>query len=145
MAVAESTVRGRGLTPAQPSRTGADGTNVSIRVSGMQQPTLNIRKEMQTLNDSEGRKSEEDGNDSVELDPEEKQMLEMSRAFNYGGTTTLRNSVNKEAVVKIQRMNMRHNSSLSNQKGTEGKTDSSLKELRSIDKAVVVRKPPVQT
>ena len=73
--------------------------------------------------------------------------------FNYGGTTTLRNSLNKEAATKLTKLNQ-----LVGPRGDspqlKGASDNdsglkvanlSLQKLRSIDKAVVVRKPPQQS
>ena len=46
--------------------------------------------------------TENSANETTGLDPQEKLLLER---FNYGGTTTLRNSLNKEAATKLTKLN----------------------------------------
>ena len=74
----------------------------------------------------------------------------MLERFNYGGTTTLRNSLNKEAATKLTKLN-KLVSAKEDSPLFKGASDNdsnlkvanlSLQKLRTIDKAVVVRKPP---
>ena len=74
----------------------------------------------------------------------------MLENFNYGGTTTLRNSVNKEATSKLTKIS--HlvglkdipplKAGINNDISPKAAAmNLSLQKLRTIDKAVIVRKP----